>query len=141
MFTASAEKFGLGFERDLPTVPLLRRIDLGTYTVEDSSVPFAQPSPTGHRGVEMDHPCGPAALIEIMLKSVQRLLLTAVDEHRDYELLERDYVASGGRVEDIQAMERNLGSEALHGYLMHRSSRTQPNRFTRAQCGSSEGLG
>ena len=25
----------LGFERDLSTVPLLRRLDLGTYTVED----------------------------------------------------------------------------------------------------------
>ena len=25
----------LGFERDLSTVPLLRRIDLGTYTIED----------------------------------------------------------------------------------------------------------
>ena len=28
----------LGFERDLSTVPLLRRLDLGTYTVEDLSL-------------------------------------------------------------------------------------------------------
>jgi 3-oxoacyl-[acyl-carrier-protein] synthase-3 len=41
-------------------------------------------------------------------------------------MLEKDYVASGGRLEDILNMERNIGSEALHGFLMHRSSRPNP---------------
>jgi len=49
----------------------------------------------------------------------------AMDEHRDYEMLEHDYVAAGGQYEEIQKAERNIGTEALHAFLM--SQATQPN--------------
>lgn len=115
----------LGFERDLSTVPLLRRIDLGTYTVEDHRcllLNLRQQVIEGSRWITRAASSFDRNHAEIR----STIIAHAVDEHRDYELLERDYVASGGRVEDIQAMERNLGSEALHGYLMHRSSRPNP---------------
>jgi heme oxygenase len=41
-------------------------------------------------------------------------------------LIEKDYIATGGSIEDIQDMSRNIGSEALHGFLMYRSSRPNP---------------
>ena len=48
------------------------------------------------------------------------------EEHRDYEMLERNYVAAGGRLEDIQAGRKNVGSEALSSYVLHRASRENP---------------
>jgi len=50
----------------------------------------------------------------------------ARDEHRDFELLERDYVSVGGRLEDIRAAEKNLGSEALSAWMFHRAGRENP---------------
>ena len=115
----------LGFERDLSTVPLLRRIDLGTYTVEDHLCllrNLRQQVIEGSRSITRA-----ASSIDRNHAEIRSTIIAhAVDEHRDYELLERDYVASGGRLEDVLGMERNIGSEALHGYLMHRSSRPNP---------------
>ena len=115
----------LGFERDLSTVPLLRRIDLGTYTVEDHLCllrNLRQQVIEGSRWITRAASSFDRNHAEIR----STIIAHAVDEHRDYELLERDYVASGGRLEDVLGMERNIGSEALHGYLMHRSSRPNP---------------
>ncbi|MFL2948801.1 MAG: iron-containing redox enzyme family protein [Candidatus Poseidoniaceae archaeon] len=115
----------LGFERDLSTVPMLRRIDLGTYTVEDHQCllrNLRQQVIEGSRWITRA-----ASSFDRNHAEIRSTIIShAVDEHRDYELLEKDYVASGGRLEDILAMERNIGSEALHGYLMHRSSRPNP---------------
>ena len=115
----------LGFERDLSPVPLLRRIDLGTYTVEDHLCllrNLRQQVIEGSRWITRAASSFDRNHAEIR----STIIAHAVDEHRDYELLERDYVASGGRLEDVLGMERNIGSEALHGYLMHRSSRPNP---------------
>ncbi|HJM54690.1 MAG TPA: hypothetical protein QGI72_00420 [Poseidonia sp.] len=115
----------LGFERDLSTVPLLRRIDLGTYTVEDHLCllrNLRQQVIEGSRWITRT-----ASSFDRNHAEIRSTIIShAVDEHRDYELLEKDYVASGGRAEDILRMERNIGSEALHGFLMYRSSRPNP---------------
>ncbi len=115
----------LGFERDLSTVPLLRRIDLGTYTVEDHRcllLNLRQQVIEGSRWITRA-----ASSFDRNHAEIRSTIIShAVEEHRDYELLEKDYVASGGHIEDILGMERNVGSEALHGYLMHRSSRPNP---------------
>ncbi|WP_205620410.1 iron-containing redox enzyme family protein [Arsukibacterium perlucidum] len=50
----------------------------------------------------------------------------AREEHRDYEMLEQDYVAAGGSLADIQHAARNIGTEALHGFLMYRASQSNP---------------
>ncbi|WP_016956601.1 iron-containing redox enzyme family protein [Catenovulum agarivorans] len=50
----------------------------------------------------------------------------AKDEHKDYLMLEKDYVSAGGQLEDIQTAEKNIGSEALHGFLMYRASQPNP---------------
>jgi 3-oxoacyl-[acyl-carrier-protein] synthase-3 len=115
----------LGFERDLSTVPLLRRLDLGTYTVEDHLCllrNLRQQVIEGSRWITRTASSFDRHHAEIR----STVIAHAVDEHRDYELLEKDYVASGGRLEDILGMERNVGSEALHGFLMYRASRNNP---------------
>jgi 3-oxoacyl-[acyl-carrier-protein] synthase-3 len=49
----------------------------------------------------------------------------ASEEHKDYTLLERDYVSVGGALEEIQAAEKNVGGEALSGYIFNEA--LQPN--------------
>lgn len=51
----------------------------------------------------------------------------AGDEHRDYQLLEKNYVNLGGKLEDIKAGIKNIGSEALSAFMFQRAS--QPNPF------------
>src|SRR5262249_17351019 len=55
------------------------------------------------------------------------LMRHAVTEHRDFRLLEADFVASGGDLNTIQSAEKNIGSEALSSWMYHQAS--QPNPF------------
>jgi len=50
----------------------------------------------------------------------------AVAEHRDYRLLEDNYVAAGGSAEEIRAGRMNIGSEALSAFMYHAASRPDP---------------
>ena len=113
------------FERDLVTVPILRRLDLGTYTLADHRrllLNMRQQVIEGSRWIaraassmDRDH----SALRSLVLRH-------AVDEHRDYSMLEQDYVAAGGDLATIQERHKNVGSEAFHGFMMHRASQPNP---------------
>lgn len=48
------------------------------------------------------------------------------DEHRDFEMIERDYVSVGGDLQAIQQGEKNIGSAALSEYILSRASRENP---------------
>jgi len=48
------------------------------------------------------------------------------DEHRDFEMLERNYAAAGGSLEEIRAGRKNIGSEALSSYVLQRASQENP---------------
>src|SRR5690606_20811309 len=50
----------------------------------------------------------------------------AEEEHRDYLMIERDYVAVGGSLAELRAGRKNLGSEALSGYMFHYADRLNP---------------
>jgi len=50
----------------------------------------------------------------------------AVAEHRDYRLLEDNYVAAGGSAEEIRAGRMNIGSEALSAFMYHAASQPDP---------------
>lgn len=51
----------------------------------------------------------------------------AATEHRDYLMLEDDYVQAGGRLVEIRSAPKNIGSEALSAWIYQLSS--QPNPF------------
>ena len=48
------------------------------------------------------------------------------DEHRDFEMIERDYVSIGGDLKTIQSGRKNIGSEALSEFILGRASRENP---------------
>ena len=54
------------------------------------------------------------------------LMKHAVTEHRDFRLLEQDFVASGGDIADILSAKKNVGSEALSAWMFHEASKPDP---------------
>ncbi|HEV7226651.1 MAG TPA: iron-containing redox enzyme family protein [Pirellulales bacterium] len=48
------------------------------------------------------------------------------DEHRDFEMIERDYASVGGDLRAIRNGEKNIGSTALSEYILGRASRENP---------------
>lgn len=48
------------------------------------------------------------------------------DEHRDYEMLERNWATVGGDLNEIRSGRKNIGSEALSSYILHYASRENP---------------
>ena len=113
------------FERRLGKVPILRRLDNGTFTREDHLALLRNLRPQVVEGARWIARC--ASSFDRNHADVRSLVIGhAQDEHRDYEVLERDYVALGGELSDIQSRPRNIGTEALHGYLMHRASQPNP---------------
>ncbi len=55
-----------------------------------------------------------------------RFLRHALTEHRDFRMLEDNYVAVGGALDDIRAAPKNIGAEALSAWMYHRASRPDP---------------
>ena len=50
----------------------------------------------------------------------------SADEHRDFEMIERDYVSVGGDIEAIRSGVKNVGSTALSEYILSRAGRENP---------------
>jgi 3-oxoacyl-[acyl-carrier-protein] synthase-3 len=48
------------------------------------------------------------------------------DEHRDFEMLERNYTAAGGKLEEIRSGRKNIGSEALSSYILQKAGQENP---------------
>jgi hypothetical protein len=113
------------FERRLARVPIIQRLDNGTLTREDYLRLLLNLRPQvveGSRGISR---C--ASSFDREHADIRSVIIGhAHDEHRDYEVLEKDYVASGGKLETIRAQKRNAGSEALHCFLMHRAGEPNP---------------
>ena len=113
------------FERRLARVPILRRLDLGTFTRDDYRrllMHLRQQVIEGSRWIsrcassfDRDH----SDLRSVVLRHAQ-------DEHLDYQVLEQDFVAIGGDLDGLRSQRRNAGSEILHGYLMYRASEPNP---------------
>jgi hypothetical protein len=47
-------------------------------------------------------------------------------EHRDYRMLEDDFVAVGGQRSEIVSTPKNIGSEALSAFMYHAASQRDP---------------
>lgn len=127
------------FERRLAAVPIVRRLDLGTFSRDDYRrllLNLRQQVIEGSRWIarcassfDRDH----ADIRSAVLGHAQ-------DEHRDYEVLERDFVALGGDLEAIRSRPKNPGSEALHAFLMHKAGEANPGALLGAMW-IVEGLG
>lgn len=113
------------FERRLERVPIIHRLNTGTFTLEDYRQLLLNLRQQVVEGARWISRC--ASSFDRDYADVRSVVIGhAMDEHRDYEVLEQDYVAAGGKLEDIQLRGRNPGSDALHSFLMYRASRPNP---------------
>jgi 3-oxoacyl-[acyl-carrier-protein] synthase-3 len=113
------------FERDLGKVPIVQRLQQGRLSIEDYRKLLLNMRQQVIEGSRWITRC--ASSMDRDYADVRSEVIShAKEEHRDYEMLEQDYVASGGRLEDIQTARRNIGTEALHAFLMHRASQPNP---------------
>lgn len=113
------------FERLLAGVPIIRRLDLGTFTRADYQQLLLNLRPQVVEGSRWISRC--ASSFDRDHADIRSVILRhAHDEHRDYEVLEQDFVATGGQLDLIRARAKNPGSEALHAFLMFKAGEPNP---------------
>jgi 3-oxoacyl-[acyl-carrier-protein] synthase-3 len=113
----------LEFERKLRSVPIVRKLYQGTFTREDYKLLLQNLRPQVVDGARW---IARAASNMTVFELRSLLLGHAGDEHRDYQMLERNYVSVGGELTEITEAEKNIGSEALSAFIFHRASRENP---------------
>lgn len=113
------------FEAALADVPVLRSLEAGDVTLEDyhrllhnlrqqvvdGSLWIARAA----SNFDMNH-------FDLRSAAISH----ALEEHRDHLLLQRDYLAIGGSLETLQAGRKNVGSQALSGYMFSVASKPNP---------------
>ncbi len=113
------------FERMLRATPIVRRIEAGQATVKDYRMllrNMRQQVMEGARWIARA-----ASNISVELFPIRSMFIShAGDEHRDFQMLERDYCAVGGTFEEIVSTPKNIGSEALSAFMFHRASQPDP---------------
>lgn len=114
------------FERRLAQVPIIRRLDVGSFTIDDYRNLLLNLRPQvieGARWISRG-----ASSFDRHHADVRSVVIGhAQDEHRDYEVLEQDYVTAGGNLDELRYQPRNPGTEALHSFLMYRASQPNPS--------------
>jgi 3-oxoacyl-[acyl-carrier-protein] synthase-3 len=114
-----------GFEARLEATPLIRKLTRGRFELGDYRAFLVQLRQQVKDGaLWMSRAASNIDEAHLELRST--LMRHAVTEHRDFRLLEADYVACGGDPETIRGGAKNLGSEALSAFMFHEASRPNP---------------
>ncbi|MCH4564605.1 iron-containing redox enzyme family protein [Halomonas sp. EGI 63088] len=113
------------FERQLGRVPVIQRLERGRFTRADYRtllLHLRQQVIEGARWITR----GASSFDRDFADVRSEVIGHAREEHRDYEMLEADFVAAGGEPDEIREAQRNAGSEALHAFMMYRASQPNP---------------
>jgi 3-oxoacyl-[acyl-carrier-protein] synthase-3 len=112
-------------QRTLARVPVVRRIEDGSATLEDYRrllLNLRQQVVDGGRWISLA-----AANFSVELFWLRSAAIShAADEHRDYQLLERDFAAAGGDPALMATTSANVGSCALSAFVFHRAAQPDP---------------
>ncbi|HEY0937966.1 MAG TPA: iron-containing redox enzyme family protein, partial [Trebonia sp.] len=112
-------------QRSLARVPVIRRIEDGSATLEDYRrllLNLRQQVVDGGRWISLAAANFSAELFWLRSAAIRH----AADEHRDYQLLERDFAAVGGDPRVMAATSPNVGSAALSAFVFHRAGQPDP---------------
>ncbi len=122
---ATLEVVWAELEEHLAKVPLLNRLDAGEVTLEDyKRLLFNLRQQVVDGSAWISRAASSFDIDHFELRSAA--IHHAEEEHRDYSMLERDYVAVGGDLAELRAGRKNVGSEALSGYLFQYAERPNP---------------
>jgi 3-oxoacyl-[acyl-carrier-protein] synthase-3 len=112
-------------DEHLEKVPVLNRLAAGTVTLDDYKRllhNLRQQVVDGSLWISRAASNFDVEHFELRAAAIRH----AEEEHRDYHMLERDYVAVGGSLEELRGGRKNIGSEALSGYMFHYADRPNP---------------
>ena len=113
------------FDRALARVPVVRRIEDGTATLDDYRallVNLRQQVIDGGRWISLAAANFSAGMFWLRSAAIRH----AADEHRDFQLLEQDYAAVGGDPRVMAITPPNVGSAALSAFVFHRAGLPDP---------------
>jgi 3-oxoacyl-[acyl-carrier-protein] synthase-3 len=100
------------FETSLNQVPIVKKIQSGTLSMEEYKnliFNIRQQVIDGSQWIARA-----ASNISIDNFDVRSAFIThSRDEHKDYQILEKNYIACGGNIDELKKGEKNIGSEAL----------------------------
>jgi len=112
-------------DRGLARVPVIRRIEDGSVTLEDYRrllLNLRQQVVDGGRWIALAASNFSAELFWMRSAAIRH----AADEHQDFRLLERDYAAVGGDPAVMASTPPNIGSAALSAFMFHRAGLPDP---------------
>jgi len=113
------------FEARLERTPLVRKLTRGHLTLDEYRSFLVQHRQQVKDGASwMARAASNIDADHLELRSL--LLHHAVVEHRDFRILEEDYVAAGGALETIRSGEKNPGAEALSAWMFHEAGKPNP---------------
>lgn len=113
------------FEQQLENTSFLRRLSRDRFTLNDYQaflIALRQQVKDGALWMSR----AVSFIDEAHLELRSQIMRHAVTEHRDFRLLEADFVATGGALDAIQSAEKNVGSEALSAWMFHEASKPNP---------------
>ncbi len=113
------------FESDLLKVPIVKKIYDGTLTLDDYKrllLDLRQQVIDGSQWISRA-----ASNIDIDLFELRSAFIVhTAAEHKDYQMLERNFVALGEDLETILNGEKNIGSIALTSFMFQQASKNNP---------------
>lgn len=111
------------FELKLRTVPIVNKLHRGDFTKSDYLALLRNLRPQVVEGARWIARAA-SNMSDFELRSL--FIGHARDEHRDFQMLERNYVSVGGNLKDITQAAKNIGSEALSAFIFHQASQANP---------------
>ena len=114
------------FTQRLLTIPIVQKIENGTITLEDYKILLINLRQQVVEGARWISRTASSMERNDLFPIRSALIRHAADEHRDYQMLEKMYVGLGGEREDILSRPRNIGTDALTGYIFHQASHPNP---------------
>jgi 3-oxoacyl-[acyl-carrier-protein] synthase III len=113
----------LEFERSLRSVPIIRKLHRGAFEIDDYKALLRNLRPQVVEGARWIARAA-SHMTDFRLRST--FIGHAQEEHRDFQMLERNYVSVGGDFEEIANAGKNIGSEALSAFIFHQASQENP---------------
>jgi 3-oxoacyl-[acyl-carrier-protein] synthase-3 len=110
-------------EQALQGIPLIVKLNDGTFTLEDYKAWLRNLRPQVADGARWITRAA-SNMMDFELRSL--IIGHALEEHRDFQILDRNYVSVGGELSEITQAEKNVGGEALSAFIFQRASQENP---------------
>lgn len=115
----------IDFEHKLNNVPIVKKIYDGTLSKDDYMLLLHDLRQQVIDGSQWISRAGSNISIDLFeLRSA--FLKHAGTEHKDYQILEKNYKNMGGDVELLYKGEKNVGAEALSAWMFNQASKSNP---------------